>query len=617
MVSSEGPEPLTLDHEAMRLGAYVPLDEKGFALPLYCAANRQSNAWYTATCLIDGDHASTISGFEPYHDEVDRRIHSQQVAWIGSSWQDVFLWRGQPRLGSPAEILAMLLPELEAMLDEAPLSLLGLLLAAQSPDTVPASRRARAFLDEKLGVDAGGRAYTETILRPGILLNIRRFLYSRQLPQNDRILRDFEILPGPTGDYQVYFGCNLSRELGGLEEVQQLAAAIETFARTTGDTIYLDEPAIQPQPSAAGEVTANAEPANALEGIDPIAGTGARRSRFFGIGHELAIDMGSLNTRLFARNAGSLINEKTMLAVRQLPGKLAVLATGNEAAVYVGREPENVQVINPFSNGAVQDVDMAVEFLRKVMDESGFRKRVFRPLDLVMAVPVGATSLERRTLLRVGEAIGASKVDLIHTPLAAAIGAGLPVSDGAEQLVIHLGASASEVALIRNSRIRHFSYLSVTGDKMVEMITSYMRRNRNLLVSPTTAGKILADLGAFVPPSAGEGRWMNLRGRDLINTVPKEIAISERELFDAITGLPNNLSMELSQFFQKLTTEEAEKLMDQGIVLTGGGALLKGIDKHIAHETGVPVKIAADPLSCVIRGLATAMNRADLAELIV
>jgi rod shape-determining protein MreB len=325
-------------------------------------------------------------------------------------------------------------------------------------------------------------------------------------------------------------------------------------------------------------------------------------SRIMGaLSADMAIDLGTANTLVYVKGRDIVLNEPSVVAIIETKGKKRVLAVGNEAKQMLGRTPGNIQAIRPLRDGVIADFEVAEEmikeFIRKVHNRRGF----YSPL-IVVCVPSGSTAVERRAIQESAESAGARKVYLIEEPMAAAIGAGLPVTEPTGSMVVDIGGGTTEVAVLSLGGIVYSRSVRVGGDKMDEAIIGYIRRGHNLLVGESSAERIKKEIGSACPPEDGEGRTMEIKGRDLMNGVPKEIIISEREIAESLAEPISAIIDAVKVALEHTEPELAADIVDKGIVLTGGGALLGNLDYVLRHATGLPVSIADDPLTCVARG---------------
>ncbi|MBM3559282.1 MAG: rod shape-determining protein [Alphaproteobacteria bacterium] len=331
-------------------------------------------------------------------------------------------------------------------------------------------------------------------------------------------------------------------------------------------------------------------------------------SRLMGLlSADMAIDLGTANTLVYVKGRGIVLNEPSVVAITETKGKKKVLAVGNEAKQMLGRTPGNIQAIRPLRDGVIADFEVAEEmikeFIRKVHN-----RRSFASPQIVVCVPSGSTAVERRAIQESAESAGARRVWLIEEPMAAAIGAGLPVTEPTGSMVVDIGGGTTEVAVLSLGGIVYSRSVRVGGDKMDEAIIGYIRRNYNLLVGESSAERIKHQIGSACPPEDGEGRTMEIKGRDLVNGVPKELIISERRIAESLAEPISAIIDAVKVALEHTAPELAADIVDKGIVLTGGGALLDNLDYVLRHATGLPISIADDPLSCVALGTGRALE---------
>ena len=321
----------------------------------------------------------------------------------------------------------------------------------------------------------------------------------------------------------------------------------------------------------------------------------------------MAIDLGTANTLVYVKGRGIVLNEPSVVAIAEIKGKKQVLAVGEEAKQMLGRTPGNIRAIRPLRDGVIADFEVAEEmikyFIRKVHNRRSFAAPV-----VVVCVPSGSTAVERRAIQDSAENAGARKVFLIEEPMAAAIGAGLPVTEPTGSMVVDIGGGTTEVAVLSLGGIVYSRSVRVGGDKMDEAIIAYIRRNHNLLVGEGSAARIKEDIGSACPPEEIEGQTMEIKGRDLMNGVPKELILSERQIAESLAEPVGAIIEAVKVALEHTAPELAADIVDKGIVLTGGGALLGNMDFVLRHATGLPVSIADDPLSCVVLGTGRALE---------
>ena len=325
---------------------------------------------------------------------------------------------------------------------------------------------------------------------------------------------------------------------------------------------------------------------------------------------DMAIDLGTANTLVYVKGKGIVLNEPSVVAIEEYRGKKQVLAVGNEAKQMLGRTPGNIHAIRPLRDGVIADFEIAEEmikyFIRKVHN-----RRTFASPMVIVCVPSGSTAVERRAIQESAEAAGARKVWLIEAPMAAAIGADLPVTEPTGRMVVDIGGGTTEVAVLALGGIVYARSVRVGGDKMDSAIISYIRRNHNLLVGEGSAEKIKKEIGSASAPENGEGRTIEIKGRDLMNGVPKEIVISERQVAESLSEPVAQIVEAVKVALEHTAPELAADIVDKGIVLTGGGALLANLDQVLRNATGLPVSIAEEPLACVVKGTGKSLDNID------
>ena len=331
-------------------------------------------------------------------------------------------------------------------------------------------------------------------------------------------------------------------------------------------------------------------------------------SRIMGaLSADMAIDLGTSNTLVYVKGRGIVLDEPSVVAITESKGKKRVLAVGNEAKQMLGRTPDNIQAIRPLRDGVIADFEVAEamikEFIRKVHNRRGY----YSP-QIVVCVPSGSTAVERRAIQESAEGAGARRVWLIEEPIAAAIGAGLPVTEPTGSMVVDIGGGTTEVAVLSLGGIVYSRSIRVGGHKMDEAIIGYIRRNHNLLVGESSAERIKHEIGSACPPEDGDGRTIEVKGLDQVNGVPKELIISEREIAESLAEPISAIIDAVKVTLEQTAPELAADIVDKGIVLTGGGALLGNLDYVLRHATGLPVSIADDPLTCVVHGSGRALE---------
>ncbi|HEX8301012.1 rod shape-determining protein [Sphingomonas sp.] len=332
-------------------------------------------------------------------------------------------------------------------------------------------------------------------------------------------------------------------------------------------------------------------------------------SRFFRMmSHDMAIDLGTANTVVYLRGRGVVLNEPSVVAVETINGVKRVKAVGDDAKLMMGKTPGSIEAIRPLRDGVIADIDVAEQMISHFIRKVHGQRRFMRWPQIVICVPSGSTSVERRAIRDAASNAGASQVFLIEEPMAAAIGADMPVTEPIGSMVVDIGGGTTEVAVLSLRGLAYSTSVRVGGDKMDEAIVSYVRRNHNLLIGEATAERIKQEVGVAKPPADGIGLTIHIKGRDLVNGVPKEIQINQGQIAEALSEPVGTIVEGVRIALENTAPELAADIVDQGIVLTGGGALLKGIDEVLRDETGLPVTIAENPLTCVAIGTGRALE---------
>ncbi|TDI64291.1 MAG: rod shape-determining protein [Alphaproteobacteria bacterium] len=316
---------------------------------------------------------------------------------------------------------------------------------------------------------------------------------------------------------------------------------------------------------------------------------------------DMAIDLGTANTLVYVKGRGIVLNEPSVVAIINKGGKSQVLAVGNEAKMMLGRTPGNITAIRPMRDGVIADFEIAEEMIKHFIRKVHNRRSFASPL-IVVCVPSGSTAVERRAIQESALAAGSRRVYLIEEPMAAAIGAGLPVTEPTGSMVVDIGGGTTEVAILSLGGIVYSRSVRVGGDKMDEAIIAYIRRMHNLLVGEASAERIKKEIGSAIPPADGNGLTIEIKGRDLMNGVPKEITVGQRQIAESLAEPVAAIVEAVKVALESTPPELAADIVDKGIVLTGGGALLANMDQVIRNETGLPVSIADEALSCVALG---------------
>ena len=322
---------------------------------------------------------------------------------------------------------------------------------------------------------------------------------------------------------------------------------------------------------------------------------------------DMAIDLGTANTLVVLKGQGVVLNEPSVVAVVDNKGKKSVLAVGDEAKTMLGRTPGNISAIRPLKNGVIADFivteEMIKHFIKKV-----HKKRTFANPRILICVPTGSTPVERKAIQDSALAAGARRVQLIEEPIAAAIGAGLPISEATGSMVVDIGGGTTEVAVLSLGGVVYSNSLRIAGDAMDQALQSYMRKEYNLMIGDSTAEKIKKEIGTAV---ASSNNTYPVKGRDIRSGTPKEVNITEEDSAEALDGILTEIVNGIKDALENTPPELSADLVDMGLTLTGGGSLLKNIDKRFSRETGLPVHIADDPLSCVALGTGKALDQEE------
>jgi len=324
-------------------------------------------------------------------------------------------------------------------------------------------------------------------------------------------------------------------------------------------------------------------------------------SSFLGLfSSDLAIDLGTANTLVYVNGKGIIIDEPSVVAVQSNPnGTKKVLAVGTEAKLMLGRTPGNIVAIRPMKDGVIADFEVTEAMLRHFITKVHKRKKWVRPRT-VICVPSGITQVERRAVKESAESAGAREVYLIEEPMAAGIGAGLPITEPTGNMVVDIGGGTTEVAVISLAGIVFSRSVRVGGDKIDESIIQYIRRKYNMLIGERMAEEIKIRIGAAAPLE--EPEIMLIKGRDTVAGVPQTLEINSEEIREALTEPVNAILDAVRIALERTPPELAADIVDKGIMLTGGGALLRNLDSLMRHETGLPITVVEDPLTCVVRG---------------
>jgi len=322
----------------------------------------------------------------------------------------------------------------------------------------------------------------------------------------------------------------------------------------------------------------------------------------------MAIDLGTANTLVVLKGQGVVLNEPSVVAIAENMGKKTVLAVGDEAKTMLGRTPGNISAIRPLRDGVIADFivteEMIKHFIKKV-----HMNRTFANPRILICVPTGSTPVERKAIQDSALAAGARRVQLIEEPIAAAIGAGLPISEATGSMVVDIGGGTTEIAVMSLGGLVYSKSLRVAGDAMDTALVNYMRKEYNLMIGDSTAEKIKKEIGTAIPSNSNT---YAVKGRDLRSGTPKEVNITEEDTAEALNDILKEMVDGIKAALENTPPELSADLVDMGLTLTGGGALLKNIDKRFSKETGLPVFIADDPLACVAIGTGKALEQEEI-----
>ena len=320
------------------------------------------------------------------------------------------------------------------------------------------------------------------------------------------------------------------------------------------------------------------------------------------ISSDIAIDLGTANTLVYAKGQDVVLNEPSVVAFSNRNGRKVVHAVGKEASSMLGRTPAHIEAIRPMKDGVIADFEVAEAMISTFIKKVNKSSFILRKPHVVICVPSGATAVERRAIHQSAEQAGAKRVYLIEEPMAAALGAGLPIHEPSGSMVVDIGGGTTEVAVLSLDGIVYSRSVRVGGDVMDESIIQYVRRTTNLLLGEMSAERVKKEIGSATMPDDNEGMMVQIKGRDLMNGIPREIRVTEAMIAESLAEPVEQIVEAVKSALEATPPELAADIVDKGIMLTGGGALLRNLDVELRNRTGLPVSIADDPLSCVVRG---------------
>ena len=335
-----------------------------------------------------------------------------------------------------------------------------------------------------------------------------------------------------------------------------------------------------------------------------------RFPRFFpGASYDLAIDLGTVNTVVYLRDKGIVLNEPSVVAMETIKGISRVRAVGAEAKLMLGKTPDNVRTVRPMRDGVIADIEVAEQMIKYFIDKArGGSRKLGRGPEIAISIPSSATQVERRAIQQAATNAGARKVYLIEESMAAAIGAGLPVTEPLGAMIVDIGGGTTEVAILSLRGLTYSASVRVGGDRMDEAIASGIRRKHNLMVGEATAERIKVEIGTAQAPADGVGQLRKVRGRDLVKGMPAEVEVSQGEIAQFLSDLTAQIVEATLSALEKAEPELASDIYDQGIVMTGGGSLLAHLDEVLSRATGLPVIVADNALMCVASGAGRALE---------
>lgn len=591
----------TLDNSTFALYGAKHISTTGFGIPLFKAGNFRSNSLYTCLTKISGNLSSEIIDFEATSLESSIITLDERIVEIGSKWVGVFIHEDLVFSGNCTEIYSTSHYLHQDIKKVAPLSLLDLSMFCGSEDALSNYHFARSFIRDRFGESDLDGKVSEIIIRKFVSIAFSEcYMHDTDLVEVPRCLENFSIRIVSDRLVLIVLEEECSHVFGEDHRAGFLRNA-NYYLNQIGFEVKISDFVLKGNKQEFENYILN----DAV--IPPRIGL-RRRSRRFGLAIEVAIDVGTSVTRVYSADAGLLLEEPSVVALRQLKGKTEPIAFGDEALLIEGRNPDDIIVVRPIQDGAITDLDVATAMIENFIKKSKRKPSFLRPLDVVICVPLGSTLVERRAIGDAARAAGASRVSLILQPMAAAIGSAVPVLEPVGSFVINIGGGTTECAVIAMRGIAYSASLRVGGNQMTEDIISYFRRYHNILIGNATAERIKREFGVASPAYADRSIEFRVRGRDLVNGVPREILENQYGLSIAFEQVVNAIEELIRVAVENIPPELVADIVDQGIVMTGGGALLGSLDKFLQNETGLPVTIAYDASSSVSRGIGMAMS---------
>ncbi|MBC6497189.1 MAG: rod shape-determining protein [Alphaproteobacteria bacterium GM7ARS4] len=326
---------------------------------------------------------------------------------------------------------------------------------------------------------------------------------------------------------------------------------------------------------------------------------------------DIGIDLGTANTLIYVRGQGIVLNEPSVVAIIKHKDKIQILAVGNDAKKMLGRTPKNIQAVRPLRDGVIADFEIAEAMIKNFVRRALKNRFTLGNPRIVVCVPSQATAVERRAIQESVAVAGARRVYLIEEPIAAALGAGLPVNEAQGSMIVDIGGGTCELGILSLGGIVYASSSRTGGDRFDDAIIRFVRKTHKILIGENTAERIKKDLGCACPPFESTIPDMPIKGRDIVRGVPREVVLSQKDVADALKDPLSSIIEAIRSALEHIAPELAADIADQGIVVSGGGALLRNIDVYIQEEIGIPTAIAEDPLYCVVRGTGKCLDNIE------